>query len=42
MWWPFIKHCYLSGSITEANITIWVLDGINNHTALDLALLSDS
>lgn len=30
MWWPFVKHCTLSGSITQGNILIFVLDGINN------------
>jgi hypothetical protein len=27
---PFVKHCTLSGSIGKNNITIFVLDGINN------------
>jgi hypothetical protein len=27
---PFVKHCTLSGSIVQNNITIFVLDGINN------------
>ena len=31
VWLPFIKHCGLSGQISQNGLDIWILDGINNH-----------
>lgn len=30
-WLPFIKRCGLSATISDGDITVWVLDGINNE-----------
>jgi hypothetical protein len=30
LWWPYIKHCTVSGKLGNPNITVHVLDGINN------------
>jgi len=30
MWWPYVKHCTVSGTLGDPNVTVHVLDGINN------------
>lgn len=30
LWWPYIKHCTISGTVGDPNILVHVLDGINN------------
>jgi hypothetical protein len=30
LWWPYIKHCTVSGTLGDPNALVHVLDGINN------------
>jgi len=31
VWFPYVKHCTVSGQVHDKNFLIWVLDGINNE-----------
>lgn len=30
LWWPFVKHCTVSGALSDPDVVVHVLDGINN------------